>query len=339
MQRESEFKVYTARELLSERSIEDKYLVEGMLWEYDHVFLVGADKAGKSILSLQMACALSCGDAFLSMYEVPEPVAVLYIQMEGKKQDTIERLKGMINEQGVSCDPDNLHIMYCKDLPLDTQVGFDTLNLALRKLSNIRVVIIDPLYMAMVGDLNDNKDSRNMVKNIRALGDIHKVAFLINHHEHRAPKTKEGAIIAEKGSDSIFGSFVWRAFADHVLMLKVKPDERRTLTCSTQRSGKVVKDLELDLIGPYPLYFVIIGNDHKPYVEEVYKVLQTIDIHQGITREDLCKKCKLGMSAVEKSLHILYREDKADRLNPGHRPIKWVPCITTPIRTKLLRPN
>lgn len=326
-----EFGTYTVTQLLHEKLAEDKYLVDGILWEQDHIFLVGMDKAGKSILSIQLACALSCGDAFLGIYEVPKPVKVLYVQMEGKKQDTIERLKSMINDRGVRCDPENIYVMYCKDLPLDKADGFRVLDEELNRIKNVEVVIIDPLYMAMAGDLIDNKDARDMVKNIRALGDKHKCAFLINHHEHRPPKTKDGAILPEKGSDSIFGSFVWRAFADHVLMLKVKNDGLRALTCNTQRSGKVIQDLELELVHPYPLYFAVLGEEHKPYVEEVWKVLKTIDTSRGITREELCKKCKLKMSAVEKSLSILHREEKADRLNPGHRPVLWIPCITEPV--------
>ena len=47
----------------------DNYLIEGLLWEHEHIMILAKEKVGKSILSLQMACALSCGESFLGEYE------------------------------------------------------------------------------------------------------------------------------------------------------------------------------------------------------------------------------------------------------------------------------
>ena len=320
----SEFKVYTAKELLDMPMDEDKYIVEGLLWEKDHVILVGKDKAGKSILAMQLACAITSATPFLSTYEVPISMNVLFVQMEGKIQDTKERFRAMLTEGGVECSPDKLYILNWRAAALDTTEGLNAFKQIVEKLPPIGVIIIDPLYMAMSGDLIDNLHARNMCKNLREITDRFNCALILIHHQHRPPSDGKGGKIEELGSDSIFGSFVWRAFPDHVLSLFVRKDGVRLLTCDTQRSGKVVKNIELALIHPYPLYFEFRGTDQKAYVHEIHTFITKNSAQiDGITAHELEEKTKYSASAVRKSLMILHKEGKIVKLNEGHRPVRY----------------
>jgi hypothetical protein len=324
----SEFRLYTAKDLIDMPDEEDKYIVEGLLWERDHVMLIGKDKAGKSILSLQLACAIVSGTPFLSTYEVPIPMNVLYVQMEGKIQDTKERFKSMIAVGGIECNPSRLFILNCKSVALDSIEGLNTFKHVMNELPQIGVIILDPLYMAMSGDLIDNLHARNMCRNLRDITDTFNCALVLIHHQHRPPSDGRGGRVEETGSDSIFGSFVWRAFPDHVLSLYVRKDEVRLLTCDTQRSGKVIKNIELGLIHPYPLYFEVRGTDQKAYVHEINAYMyKNVDVSKGITAKELQEKTKYSESAVKKSLMVLDKEGKITKLNPGHRPVKYAPNI------------
>ena len=324
MSRETEFRVYTGRELIETPTEEEVYLIQDMLWEGDHVFLLGKEKSGKSIFAMQMMCSLTSGSAFLSRYEVPIAVPVLYVQAEGKKRDTIERLKAMCNEQGIAWNPDNFFLLYYHSIALDTPDGYNQFLQLTAKIPKPKVVFLDPLYMSMSGDLIDNLAARNMVRNVRRIGDLFNCTIVIIHHENRPVRDREGKLIQKSKSETIFGSFVWSAFADHVIAIEPKGTGFRRLSCDTQRTGKVLKDIELNMIQPYPLYYEIVGLDQKPYVSEIYNEIRCVDMEEGITRNQLEANTKLNISAVEKSLAILLKELKVVRLNPGCRPVRYI---------------
>lgn len=332
MARITEFRIYTGVELINTPTEEEKYLIANVLWERDHIFLLGKEKTGKSILALQMACCLTSAYPFLSKFEIPEPMDVLYVQTEGKKHDTVERLKAMTDkEQGIPWDPTRFFLLYYHSFALDTQEGMNffrqQVSLLPRKPS---VMFLDPLYMSMHGDLIDNSDARHMVKNIRKISEELNCAVVVVHHQHRQQRDNRGQLIAEEGDDTLFGSFVWKAFPDHILTLYKRKDNIRLFTCHTQRAARVVENVELELIQPFPLYFQIIGEDQKPYVKEVLEfMVKNVSPIVGITAKDLEDKMKLSTSAVKKSLSILIRQGNIVVLNPGRRPCYYAPVIVT----------
>ncbi len=326
--RSSDFRVYTGIELVNRPMEEDPYLIEGILWEGDCMFLLGKEKSGKSILALQLVCALVSGTPFLSKYEVVEPMEVLYVQTEGKVHETAERIKNMTCEQGVSWSPARFNLLYYHSLALDTDPGYNQFRQLIGHL-NPRVIILDPLYMSMQGDLSDNTTARRMVRNLRRLAEEFNSSLVVVHHQHRPYRNKQGEQVIDGGDDSIFGSFVWKAFADHVMSLYVRKDKVRLLTCHTQRSARVIENVEMQLIAPYPLLYSIIGEDQKPYVREVLEhILKTVDPRKGVTAKELEVSMTLSKSAIKKSLMILHKESHIRILNVGHRPCLYAPILT-----------
>lgn len=319
-----ELRFYSLKELRERPPEPNKYLIEGLLWEGDHIILLGSEKAGKSILALQMACALSCGEAFLGEYEIPEAMSVAVIQTEGKSEETVERLFNMTLEAGVACRPENIHLLTTHSWQLDTEEGFDILfTLLMHQQIKPRVIILDPLYMSMSGDLNDNQASRAMARNIRRLAKEFQAAVIVVHHQHRE-KWYDGAKIDE-GDNAIMGSFVWKAFPDHVLLLRCRPDKIRTLTCTTQRSSRVIDNMQLTLSQPAPLCFKIYETvDHMPYVDKVLNHLKTTRL--PMSAEDITTETCLSKSAVKKSLSYLTRHNvnKLTKTNPGKRPTLYL---------------
>lgn len=318
MSRESDFRVYTGLELINTPTEEEKYLIEGVLWEGDHAFLLGREKVGKSILALQMAMCLTSGTPFLSKYEIPEPVDVLYVQTEGKKHDTVERIKAMVNDRGLSWDPRKFHLLYYHSFALDTGEGLNHFRQLVQPFPKPKVMILDPLYMSMQGDMIDNHHARAMVRNLRKITEEMNCALLILHHQHRPYRGLDGHSVEETTDDSIFGSFVWKAFADHVLSMYMRKDKVRLLTCNTQRTSRVIENVELNLIAPYPLYFEILGEDQKPYIQVVYDYMK--GYAKPITAQGIGSYTKLSPSAIKKSLMILIKEGKVKINNIGHRP-------------------
>ena len=267
---------YPGERLLGEEIPGGQPLIEGFMWQRDNTILMGAEKSGKSILGMQIAAALTTQEPFLGEYEVPKAVNVAYVQAEGKVHDTQSNLRNMVKV--IPFDASRFCLFYYPSIALDKPEGYQFLIEEINKWKKPDVIILDPLYMLMSGDMIDNVAARDMVRNMRQLGEHYDATLLIIHHAHRPKRTEEGHVMDE-GDDSIFGSFVWKAFVDQVYYLRNGRDKIRQLSCDTQRMGKCVEKLTLRLVEPVPLYFQIAGEGEvaRPTEEIIKKAITKLD--------------------------------------------------------------
>jgi hypothetical protein len=295
------------------------YLVENFLWRDDVAFVVGKEKACKSILTSQKAMAMTCGEAFLGSFEVARPLRVLYIQAEGSLGETKTRLVSSLGKNGLNWNPDNWAHCFPPSLALDTQEGYEEFKDQVeRSCFNPEVVIIDPLYCAMDGDLIDNKAVRRFNSNVRKLKEAWLCSFIIVHHEHR-PKTDIKGFKVEEGDNSIFGSSMLKNFASHVLRISItnskgtpinndedgKPKYRK-LMCSTQRNGNVVKKVMMKL-NEDPLMFEAMekgtsGTEHT--------VLMSLQSHGPSTYDMIVNNTGMNKGTVRNSVCTLKKKGK-----------------------------
>ena len=308
-------------ELMKLRSSPDNYIVEKMVWQGDIVILLASEKVGKSVFALQMACALTCGDYFMQEYEVPGAKKILYIQAEGTREETKTRIEQMTSKGGIRWDAKNFYHMFPASLALDTEEGFNDI---VSKIYNTdfhpEVIFIDPLYMAMEGDLIDNKRSRIFCRNMRRLKEMFNCTIIIVHHKRRPQTNYKGVgIKLNKQDDTIMGSFVWKAFPSHIINLVKLKNNIRKLTCETQRGSVTIRDMELEMIEPMPLMFVVNGSlDCMPYVDRVLNYLAGCKEPQSA--DMATKGTGLSESAVRKSYRRLLETNKIMKVNEGHTP-------------------
>jgi len=320
--RKSEFGIFSGKELLEFEDSGGAPLIEGMLWDRDSILFLGREKAGKSIFCMQMACCLTAGEPFLDNFNVPTPVPILYFQAEGKRCETIRRLKSMLKV--VPCNPDLFYLMYYPSLALDKDHGLKEMTNLIDQVEHLpKVIFIDPLYMSMAGALTDDYACRHMVANMRLLGERYAAAIVIAHHTHR-PKRDAGGHYIQEGDDAVYGSFVWKAFADHTLMLSVNKDKSRTLTCDTQRSAQVPEKTDVTMVQPDPLFFEL-KEDAAPYTAAVLANVQ-IAGKIGLTTQDIIERTGLSRSAACKALRELLGIKKVHRPEPNKRPVRYVIC-------------
>ena len=180
--------------------------------------------------------------------------------------------------------------------------------------------------MCMQGDLSDNTASRAAAKNIRILNEHFGCTNVINHHEHRPIRNKGGSYVVE-GDNAVMGSFVWKAFPNHIIHLSMTKDKMRRLSCSTQRSSRVIENMQLELCHPLPLMYKILGSADCP--SYVGRVMTYMEKNGPQIAKEIQEGTGISISAVKKSLSYLSRHDvnKLKKLNPGKRPTRYASIV------------
>jgi len=250
---------YTLKELLEAKVCDSPAIVEGWLWEQDNAMFLGPAKVGKSLWCMELAFNISSGTSFLGFYNVPKPRNVLYLQGEGKISSTINRTQRM--NKKISCDPNKVIWFYAPSFPMDRP---DSAQVLIDELGDFRpeVIFYDPLYkLVSTGSLSQDDVSNRVTQTLDTLKMHYNCANVIAHHEHKIRRTSEGKIIFE-GDDAIFGSFIWKAWPDNVLLIQHidRKKKIRRVSCNTQREGDMEAEIVIQL-NENPLHHTIIDGD------------------------------------------------------------------------------
>ena len=302
---------YTLEEIMENEIEETPPHIPGILWKQDNVIILGDAKIGKSLLSLQLALSLTSGKKFLDSYEVLQQNKVLYVQAEGKMYETFSRVKKITKE--VDHVRGNLIWLYLPAIPMDKE---DSCEKLLKEIGDFTpdIIFFDPLYMmASTGSLKDDDVAIRIVANLNKIKTHFGATIILNHHQHRTKRDNHGSKI-EEGDESIFGSFVWRAWPDHVMMFQKGRGGKheRKLTCETQRSGNVVEEMKLQLLQPDPVLFEIIDSNTTSSND----VLKYIENKKEVGEEDLKEKFRnVGEATLLRALRKLRLERKVSKKN------------------------
>lgn len=315
----SEHGFYTGEQLLNLPIDLSRSLVDKIIYERDVVILSGKEKSGKSVFAQQLAFALGSGEPFLSSFKSYQS-CVVYIQLEGKRSETQQRINAM--RQGVSWDSRNFNLVFQPGLAINIPSGLEHLTkeidegLLKNHLPSPKLIVFDPLYMCVHGDLCNQEVASDTCKAFRMIADKYSSALLIIHHEHR-PIRFEGRTIDE-GDNSIFGSFVWKAFSDHVLQFRKVSKGHNQLTCNTQRSAKIIEKIELVYMGPEPMMFEV-KVDVTPFVQAI---IMQLSKEKDLSAAEIGNKCGIGYSTVMGALRYLKKNKQIERVGDGY-PVKW----------------
>ena len=295
----STFKIYTGKEFMKLKLEKRKFLIDRFIKEKDSVILVGTEKSGKSLITKQMMCSLTSGHPFLDKHEVPNAVKVVYVQAEGELEDTQDRFKRMI--KAIDFDPDMFMIKFTGPMALQDKNEAIKFREELREF-NPSLIVIDPVYFAFEGDLNDNSVVRKFTGNIRMIKEALNCAIMLVHHTHNIKYNNKGSAIVE-GDDAIFGSKFFKAWADHILFfIYDKKNDVRILKCDTQRSNEIQRDSKLKLNEPNPLYFEEI--DDNPTRED--RVIEALRKNpDGLTVPQLEEVTKTSIKTLYRSFKDL----------------------------------
>lgn len=298
-------------------------LIEQFLWEGDHALFIGKEKSGKSIFFLQLVCHLTSAAPLFGTLEIAKPFTVAYCQGEGKLADTQANLRRM--RKALDCVPARFAVFYYPALALDTEEGLSHLVKAIEGWQRPDIILSDPLYAFMQGDLIGNQDARRMVAHLRFLSSHFQSTVLTSHHAHRPRRDAKSGAILDEGDDSLFGSFVWKAYPDEVYLFE-KPSPKvaekgRRLSCDTQRMAKSIDLLNLELVDDNALYYQL-RLERPGSTAKVLEVFRTSP-NGSMTAKELEVQSGYSHRAIWNCLSRLQTEGAITQINPGKKPSLW----------------
>ena len=265
----SEFGIFWGTEIYNYEDSKSP-IIEHLLYEDDVLCISSEAGVGKSILALQLIFSLTSQEPFLDTYAVKKKCRVLYVQTEGDRSETLERIGNM--KKALSIDDGMWTHINLAGLMLNLD---DKMNefITLAKISNMEydVIIIDPLYTTVKGSMIKDEIATDWVRNIRKLKGIFDASLIVLHHDNKAIY-HEGRII-DRGNKNIFGSVFWGAFFNQNYKLK-SWNNIHTLEIGKSRSGKMTDKLEMKLLEPSPLMFTLCDDELDLSTARVIAVLK-----------------------------------------------------------------
>lgn len=301
----NQYGCFWGTELFNYKDIK-KPVIKHILYENDVICISSKPGVGKSILAKQLLFNLTTGTPFLDTYEIPKSNNVLYIQTEGDRAETIERINCM--KLGLNIDNNKwVHINQC-GLTINTNKGIEQLmNLAKKPQMDYDVILIDPLYTTVKGTLNNDEVATDWVRNIRMLTGEFGATLVIFHHDAK-DLYQEGKAV-NKGDSNIFGSIYWSAFFTANFKLK-KLRDIHYLTTGKQRSGKIIDNIAMKLIEPRPLMYVNDDSDLDLSQIKVQKVLMSENVRMNA--REIQKKIQMSLATTYRALGKLKDLDLID---------------------------
>lgn len=189
----------------------------GILIPESRLIIHGKFKSWKSMIAMHTGFCISNGLDWLGLKTISKPV--LIVQIEVAKIPFHTRVV-KYTTHNIS-DPDNMWIVNQYNLKLDSAYGLSDLDKAIGN-TKAEVVIIDPLYKIVSGDLNDTRDVTKLLDNLDFMREKHHCSFIIIHHERKSQGV--GDELVERGAEEMTGSQSVANWCDAAVSVHVKSD-------------------------------------------------------------------------------------------------------------------
>lgn len=289
-------------------------VIEHILYKGDTIFITAQAGVGKSILALQMMASLSSGKPLFGAFKVHRPNYVLYLQTEGDRVETLERMKAM--SKGVSFWFDNIIHVNLDGICLNTAEGYNKF-VQLIKAPEIMydVVIIDPLYTTVKGSLSNDDVATDWIRYMRSLRNFYRCSYIVVHHDSIKEQWSDGVKI-EKGPKDIMGSTYWGAFVSYNYKLTVNKEGIYTLTSGKTRNRYVIDKVQLKMVEPEPLMYVISDESFNVSENQVERLLE--DSKEPLGAKQLIEQTGLSRATIYRILKNLSEKDKISKSGDGN---------------------
>ena len=197
------------------------------------------------MLATRFALAVSRGEQWLGFDTPKDGIDTLYLQLEIPNPMLQERIKKMVDGKPLpKTFKHKLFIWTNHTLKIDTDEGYKELEAKI-ELYKPKVLIIDPIYKIVSGDMLSTDYVRKLVDWIDTIVDKYGLSVLMVHH------TKKGVQDEAWGNnDDMLGSVIFSAWADTIIKVERKESSKLMVKFETVRHATeeiLPKEFTVDL--------------------------------------------------------------------------------------------
>lgn len=153
--------------------------------------LIGDPGIGKSLLAVDLAARITCGEGVPPDDEPRPPARVLYLAGDGETEDILpERLLSFgadLNRVAGIDDPDWEERPHSEIKMFSLAHDIDRIHTTLRRWTDCRLIVIDPISAFLDGiDANNNMDVRRLLTRLSTIARRYNAAVLVISHFRKA---------------------------------------------------------------------------------------------------------------------------------------------------------
>lgn len=201
--------------------IEDGILNPGTV-----MMLFAAAGSWKTMSATHLACCLATGKPWHGF--ATNRAIVFTLQVELPKNEAKKRSMKYIDGPGSIRTPDLFFCTPDEDMHLDTTWGIGELEKGLQELYKRRsskelpiVLIIDPLYLMMKGNISDSYDTKKFIANVNRIRRDYALSIVVIHHSRLMQQDQTGTL-QDMGAEELMGSSYWNNWLDTIVRLRVQ---------------------------------------------------------------------------------------------------------------------
>ena len=204
----------------------------GILLPETSLVVYGLWKSGKSMFTQHMAFCISCGLPILGF--PTSKSSVLLVQLEIPKTQFRKRVEKYSRTHDLY--PSNLSFGHTGYLKLDRDMGKSKLDRALQAIQP-DVLIIDPLYKVLSGDVSSSYDMMKLLDNLDDLKSRHHFSLVLVHHAHQ-PRLDDSGHHVSEGLEGMMGSSYLPDWLDAAIYLRVVGQDIAKVTFDGMRHAE-----------------------------------------------------------------------------------------------------
>lgn len=284
---------------LKNLEITRKPIIEEFLYERD-IFMMSADSGvGKSTITAQLALSLSSGTPLFGALKTRKTKTYV-IQVEGDYEESIERMRHMMNV--VPVDADYLCWHENRKLDISCREGIEH---ALYEIeSNMKepgVVIIDPIYKLSSKDICTGEGALMVVNFSDAIYEKFNCTVVLIHHN-----TKENFTIVggnkEQKADAYYGhSFIKNHIRTSYALSRNKETDQPHLIRKKGRGGDTLSHIEL-IYEPMTMTCALASEDKN--FDALSRVLSFLEVKKKLSGKtdfnEVMLNCRVSQAQLRK---------------------------------------
>lgn len=241
--------------LMSNMRAHPGWLIRDLWMKKSHGFVAGEPKTFKSTITLDIALSVTSGVPLWNKYEVEETGPVILVQNENSDWIIKDRVEKIMNYKGLggmakvdSKNPRKIVVEFPEEQPIYflNNYGYslsDPLHCELMEdmVAEIKpaLVIFDPLYLMIDGDVNSAKELQPVLQWLMDLKNDYNTAVMVVHHWNKSGSNP-------RGGQRMLGSATLHGWVESALYIQLQNE------IDKDRSSKISIEREFRAAGLMP---------------------------------------------------------------------------------------